>query len=165
LHHGAARIEKGKVDLVPERSLGLQAEVEYANEKFNLTVNGYYKRIDDFIYLKPTYPPQLTIRGAFPTFEYDQTDARMTGLDIQASYIFFSHLKIAGKASILRAFDLLADDWLIQMPADRYEASAEYMFDEGNKFKGTYLRITGSHVREPGFRQRGILRLSTRMEP
>ena len=148
LHHGAARIEKGKTDLVPERSLGLQAEVEYANEKFTLTVNGYYKRINDFIYLKPTYPPQLTIRGAFPTFEYDQTDARMTGLDMQASYIFFSHLKIAGKASVLRAFDLLTDDWLIQMPADRYEASAEYMFDEGNKFKGTYLRITGSHVNE-----------------
>lgn len=56
LHHGAARIEKGKVDLVPERSLGLQAEIEYANEKLNLTVNGYYKRINDFIYLKPTFP-------------------------------------------------------------------------------------------------------------
>jgi iron complex outermembrane receptor protein len=36
LHHGAARIEKGKTDLVPERSLGLQAELEYANEKFTL---------------------------------------------------------------------------------------------------------------------------------
>ena len=148
LHHGAARIEKGKPDLQTERSMGVQGEVEYTNDRWAFTVNTYYKRINDFIYLKPTYPPQLTIRGAFPTFAYDQTDVRMSGVDVQGSYVVASHLKLSAKASVLRAFDLRADDWLIQMPADRYEASAEYMFDEGNKFKETYLRLTVSRVME-----------------
>jgi iron complex outermembrane receptor protein len=55
---------------------------------------------------------------------------------------------LAGKASILRAFDLTNDDWLIQMPSDRYEASAEYLFDGGNKFRETYVRFTVGHVTE-----------------
>lgn len=148
LHHGAARIEKGKTDLSPERSFGLQGSIDHNNEKWSLDVNVYYKRINDFIYLKPAYPPQLTIRGAFPTFEYEQTDARMMGADVQLSYLFGNHFRLQGKASLLRAFDLRADDWLIYMPSDRYEASAEYLFDEGNKFKQTYVKITGAHVTE-----------------
>ena len=146
LHHGAARIEKGKPDLLPERSYSLQGSVERSGERFSLDLNLYYKRISDFIYLRPTYPPQLTIRGAFPTFAFAQTDARMTGADIQLSYVLTEHFSVVAKASLLRAFDLLADDWLIQMPADRYEAGAEYHFDEGNKFKQTYVKLTGAHV-------------------
>jgi iron complex outermembrane receptor protein len=148
LHHGAARIETGDPGLQPERSMGAAAAVDFSDSKWDLDVNVYYKRINDFIYLKPTYPPQLTIRGAFPSFEFDQTDARLMGTDIQLSYLFDNHFRLQGKASILRAFDLTNDDWLIQMPSDRYEASAEYLFDGGNKFRETYVKLTVGHVTE-----------------
>ncbi len=146
LHHGAARIETGRPDLTTERSFGLAAAVDYSNEKWAFDVDLYHKRINDFIYLKPTYPPQLTIRGAFPTFEFDQTDARLTGADVQLSYLIHNHLRLQGKASILRAFDLRADDWLIQMPADRFEGAVEYLFNGGNRFSQSYLKLTVGHV-------------------
>jgi iron complex outermembrane receptor protein len=100
------------------------------------------------MYLKPTYPPQLTIRGAFPSFEYHQTDARLMGTDIQASYLIDNHFRLLGKISLLRAYDLTNDDWIIQMPSDRYEGSAEYLFDGGNKFRQSYIKLTVAHVNE-----------------
>lgn len=146
LHHGAARIEKGRADLKTERSYGLATAIDYSDNKWAFDVDLYHKRINDFMYLKPTYPPELTIRGAFPTFEFDQTDARLTGFDFQLSYLIDNHLRLQGKASMLRAFDLVADDWLIQMPADRFEGAAEYLFNHGNRFSQSYVKITVGHV-------------------
>jgi iron complex outermembrane recepter protein len=148
LHHGAARIEAGDPGLQPEKSYGIAGAVDYGDAKWDIDVNIYYKRINNFMFLKPAYPPQLTIRGAFPSFEYDQTDARLAGTDVQISYLIDNHFRLQGKASLLRAFDLTNDDWLIQMPSDRYEASAEYLFDGGNKFRETYVRLTVGHVTE-----------------
>ncbi len=147
LHHGAARIEKGRADMQTERSYGLAAAVNYNDRKWAFDLDIYHKRIQDFMYLKPTYPPQLTIRGAFPTFEYDQTNASLTGIDVQLSYLIDNHLRLEGKASVLRAFDRVADDWLIQMPADRYEGGAEYLFSGGGRFSQSYVKLTANHVK------------------
>jgi iron complex outermembrane receptor protein len=141
LHHGAARIEKGKLDLDPERANSIMAGIQYNSEHLNVDVSAYVKKIDGFIYLKPTYPPQLTIRGAFPSFEFDQTNARLSGLDVNISYLFGHHIRWNGKASLLRAYDRIADDWLIQMPADRMENSLEYLFTDGKKWKQSYVRF------------------------
>lgn len=148
LHHGAARIETGKFDLQPERSFGIQAGVQYNSTDWDVDISLYNKMINDFIYLKPTYPPQLTIRGAFPTFEYNQTDARLRGADMQLGYIGAPHLKLMAKASLLRAFDRNTKDWLIQMPADRYEGGIEYLFNENNLLKQRYVKLNFSHVIE-----------------
>jgi iron complex outermembrane receptor protein len=142
LHHGAARIEKGKLDLDYERANSVMAGVQYASEHLMIDVGVYLKMIDDFIYLKPTYPPQLTIRGAFPSFEFDQTNARLSGIDLNISYLFGHHIKWTGKASLLRAYDRTADDWLIQMPADRMENSLEYLFSDGKTWKQSYVRVS-----------------------
>ena len=146
LHHGAARIETGKSNLLPERSFGVQAGIQFNSQVLDLDISFYNKMISDFIYLKPTYPPQLTIRGAFPTFEYNQTDANLRGLDMQIGYLTAPHLKLMAKASLLRAFDKKAKDWLIQMPADRYEGGIEYLFNETNRLKQRYIKLNFSHV-------------------
>lgn len=148
LHHGAARIETGKYNLKTERSYGLAGAIEYSDEKIFFDMDLYSKQIYDFIYLRPSFPPQLTIRGAFPTFVFAQTDARLTGLDIQFSYLIDHHLRLQAKGSMLRARDLKKDDWLIQMPADRYETGAEYLFKDGRKFRQSYMKITLQHVRK-----------------
>ena len=135
LHHGAARIEKGNADLKTERAYNMLGTLIVNKEKWEAEWGVYQKWINDFIYLKPTYPPLLTIRGAFPAFEYAQTNAMLTGSDLSLSYKINNHLSAQGKGSILRAFDRNAKTWLIQMPADRYETSLEYLFADGKKRK------------------------------
>jgi iron complex outermembrane receptor protein len=148
LHHGAARIEKGKLDLATERANSFMAGLQYDGSTFTADVSLYHKLVDGFIYLKPTYPPELTIRGAFPTFTFDQTDARLTGADVQVSWMPTHHVRLGGKGSILRAYDKTRDEWLIQMPADRGEVSAEYLFGDGKKWKQSWVKASMQYVSE-----------------
>ena len=77
LHHGAARIERGDPTINPERAYSLLGNLLYNNSKWEIDFGVYNKVISDFIYLKPTYPPLLTIRGAFPAFDFAQTVSLM----------------------------------------------------------------------------------------
>jgi iron complex outermembrane receptor protein len=46
---------------------------------FKSELTFYVAKINDYIYLAPLPDPVLTIRGAFPAFQYYQTNARLTG--------------------------------------------------------------------------------------
>jgi iron complex outermembrane recepter protein len=146
LHHGAARIEKGNPNLSPERSNNLSANLIFNNSKWDIDAGAYLKEIDGFIYLEPTFPPELTIRGAFPSFRYNQTNARLHGFDMSAAYNVDAHWNTSVKASILRAWNKEVKDWLIQMPADRYEAQLMYNFSNFKKLNETYISINTVYV-------------------
>ena len=148
LHHGAARIERGDPTINPERAYSLLGNLLYNNSKWEIDFGVYNKVISDFIYLKPTYPPLLTIRGAFPAFDFAQTDAVLTGSDINIGYKFNNHLQSHVKASILRAFDRRQNTWLIQMPSDRYEADLNYVFVDGRKIKQPSIKLSYQYVTE-----------------
>jgi len=146
LHHGAARIERGDPKLNPEKAYSILGTLIFNNEKWKAELGVYNKEIHDYIYLKPIYPALLTIRGAFPAFDYAQTNAALTGMDMRLAYRFTNHLQTHVKASALRAYDKTAKTWLIQMPSDRYEADLEYSFIDGKKLKQSSIKLGIQHV-------------------
>ena len=146
LHHGAARIEKGDPAIIPERAFNTLSNLVYNKEKWEIDAGVYLKEIADFIYLKPVYPALLTIRGAFPAFAYAQTNASLTGTDISVGYAISSHLKSKLKTSLLRAYNKTEKTWLIQMPADRYEAEIDYLFVDGKRLKNQSVRLAVQYV-------------------
>jgi iron complex outermembrane recepter protein len=146
LHHGAARIEKGNTELSAERSNNLSASVLINTSKWDIDAGIYIKEINDFIFLEPTFPPELTIRGAFPSFRYNQTNARLHGSDVTIQYTVNAHWLGTVKASVLRAWNKTAKDWLIQMPADRYETEVTYRFGNAKKINDTYISFSSTYV-------------------
>lgn len=140
LHHGAARLEKGNAALIPERANSIIGGFAYNKHKWQIEAEIFYKQISGFIYLKPTYPPQLTIRGAFPSFAFAQTDADLYGGDLSMGYRFNAHFKAKAKTSLLWAWDKTAGDWLIQMPPNNHQTELEYYFSEGKRWKQTYIK-------------------------
>lgn len=146
LHHSSARIETGNPSLVPERANSWMLNMDYQPFRWRFDIGFYYKDISNFIYLAPDYPPVLTIRGAFPSFSFRQTDARLHGLDATVGYVLTAHWKAEAKASILRAWDKTADDWLIQMPADRYELGLQYEFGNAKHWQDSYVKLSGQQV-------------------
>jgi iron complex outermembrane receptor protein len=148
LHHGAARIESGVPDLNPERAYSVLSALVFSNSKWEMDLGIYHKEINGFIYLKPTYPPLLTIRGAFPSFVFDQTDASLNGADFTLGYKFNNHFKSTVKSSWLRAYDRKEKTWLIQMPSDRYQADLQYTFIDGKKLKQSFVALSIQHVTE-----------------
>lgn len=127
LHHGAARIELGDKDLKPERSFGLNGDLNWQpDDGWRLQLGLYSQFISDYIYLEPG-TDVLTIRGYFKTFRYQQTNAWLNGADLtlerQWNKVFQSTLK----AATVLGRDVRRRDWLILMPQDqiRLETKAE----------------------------------------
>ncbi|MFN0276940.1 MAG: TonB-dependent receptor [Chitinophagales bacterium] len=148
LHHGAASLEFGNEDLNKEVSLNLQTGIELNNDVWFADAGVYMYKINDFIFLEPTLPPQLTIRGAFPVFYYKQTDANIYGLDATVKYLFPFRLQADARLSLLRARDVLNDSWIVSMPADRIGGGATYFFNTKNCFSELFIGTEVLHVFE-----------------
>jgi len=146
LHHGAAAVEYGDTNLVAENAYNSTLSLEYAKDKLVIQAEGYYNFINNFIYLAPTLPATLTIRGAFPTFNYKQVDAVLKGLDFKASYKLMKNLTWTGKAAVLRAFNQQTKNWLIGMPADRLENGLTFELPKLKSLQEAYLGISIGNV-------------------
>ncbi len=142
LHHGAAGIERGDSTMVTEKALNFTVSFEYKSEKLNFLVDGYYNIVEDFIYLRPTLENILTIKGAYPLFQYTQADAHLRGTDITIGYDLSKNWNITSRASILRAWNFSQNDHLILMPADRFENSLEYRFNDSNKLTNAFISVS-----------------------
>ncbi len=134
LHHGAAAIEEGNDQLVSEKSIKWINSLEKYTDRMKLSVSAYYNLITDYIYLRPE-SVELTIRGAFPVFRYQQTDAVLYGLDTDLEYIFSDRWTMNTKLSLIRAEDRKLNSPLINIPTSQLEGSVVYNFSEGRLLK------------------------------
>lgn len=148
VHHGSASYERGNPDLRPERALNQSLTIELDNKKnLNASLNLYYNLVQDFIFLEPRDQPQLTIRGAFPAFDYNQTDARLMGLDWSLNYEFMPGWTAESRLSLLRARNRRLNDYIIFMPADQFQHSLKYTFgNNANTNNAPFIRFTMVNV-------------------
>lgn len=149
IHEGSGTYEEGDINLKTERALNFTTGLFWFNEaktlSFDLALYANY--IDNFIYQQPKpNDPVLTIAGAFPKLQYQQTDALLKGIDLTGSYEFLKALTLTSKMSLLRAYNRSADDWLILMPSDRFTNSLKYSFSEGSKLKDNFISAEYSNV-------------------
>ncbi|GAB3824244.1 hypothetical protein GCM10028895_32250 [Pontibacter rugosus] len=150
VHHSAATYEVGDPTLESEQAYNFELSVDYFNNaRLNGKLSLYQNYINNFIYLAPLPKPVLTIRGAFPAFEYKQTDAALRGADLSLSYKLVPGLVVESKTSLLFAKNLNTNDYLIFMPANRFSNSLRYEFDhngQGKRVTETYLSVGGDQV-------------------
>ena len=93
MHQGVSSIEIGNQDLKQEQSTKSTLEYTFApNTRFSFSVLGYYHHFFNYIHLVPTSETQLTIRGAYPVFEYQQTQAFIAGIDFLSSFTISNSL-------------------------------------------------------------------------
>jgi iron complex outermembrane receptor protein len=148
LHHGSASFEMGDSTLKSEKAYNFSAQLKYEpDSSWNIDIGVYYNLIDDFINLVPSVPPTLTLRGAYPTFRYIQTNALLAGTDISVQRIFNKHWTGGVKAAILFARDRVKNDWLLQMPANRFEYDLTYNFST-QQMRNSYVQLKWIQVLE-----------------
>ncbi|QNF34308.1 TonB-dependent receptor [Adhaeribacter swui] len=156
LHHGTASIEIGDQNLKPETAYNLVATAVYqSTQKLNAELSVYSNYIQNYIYLAPVFPATLTVRGAFPTFRYTQTNARFTGADVSVNYRFAPPLSVQAKASVVRARNQTTKDYLILIPPDRLDATLRYEWQKQKfkKFSQSFIQVgtllVGEQTRVP----------------
>lgn len=143
---------QGNINLKPEKSVNISGGIFYnnSNKNFSAEINLYHNIIHDFIYMQPKPDePVLTVTGAAPKIEYEQTNATLTGADISLSYYFTPTIQWSSKASVLRARNTDINDWLILMPADRWRNELAYNFKNTGRLKNMYIAAEYVYVFKP----------------
>lgn len=148
LHHALATIELGRLDLKKEQSYKVNTTFHVQKGNLDLEVNPYFNFINDFVQLIPT-GVETTTRGAFPVYQYEQLNARLYGVDVSASYDFWSKkpevqssgdedgyrekkvLNINSNFSYIHGTDRVANEPLIDMPPAQFNNTATW-FDALN---------------------------------
>jgi iron complex outermembrane receptor protein len=148
LHHGAAAIELGDSTMKPEQSFKWMNTLTYhtPNNQFHASLNAYVHYIYQYIYLSPSDSFQESLRGAFPVFNYHQTDARFLGADLWADYRFLPRFTYAVNFSMIRAKDIRNNLFLPTIPADRLEHSLQWNLPNSVHFKNSYLQLAHVYV-------------------
>lgn len=75
VHHGTNRFEVGNANLETEKNLQLDVSLEYKTDHFELFGNGFYNKLNDYIYLSPTGE----VEDGAPVFNYIQNNAKLFG--------------------------------------------------------------------------------------
>ena len=140
VHQGVSGIEEGDPDLKSERSIKSVVSLKWKpTPRLYVESLFYYQEISDYIYLRPEEKFRLTVRGAFPVFIYDQTDAQIYGMDFTAGYELSPTVSSKLDYSYIRANDLEANIELINIPANNLNASLQYEMKESISLIGIQL--------------------------
>ncbi|GAA3995883.1 TonB-dependent receptor [Hymenobacter fastidiosus] len=133
----------GAPALRPETARGLSLSATWHdNPRFNGELTIYQTSFDGYIYQTPI-PEVLSVRGLFPSFRYQQTDARFRGADLLVSYHLLLPLTLGVKAATVFERDRTRDDYLILAPADRAELWLRYeqpVSPVGRRVAGRYAQ-------------------------
>lgn len=130
VHHGSASYEIGDVNLKTEKAIENAVVLNFSNKFYQLEILGYFNHLRNYVFLAPTGNSVLTIRGAFPSFKYTQTNARFVGFDISNSISKFQRFSVTNQLSLLWADDLTRNQPLIFIPANKLETVLNYNFNK-----------------------------------
>lgn len=136
LHHSTATIELGDLRLQQEKSYKLNASLVKDFSKISVEVNPYINRIDDFMTLEPN-GIETTIRGAFPVFEYRQTQAFFAGIDVEFSYQITQQTLLNGQLAYTYAEDTQLNRPIIDIPPFNTRMELSHRVEEWNNLSLT----------------------------
>jgi len=134
LHHATGQIELGDLRLKQETSFKASTTFAYATDKISIEVNPFVNSISDFMFLQPT-GLEYTNRGAFPVWEYLQTDARLTGVDVTLDIDLAQNWNYHTTFAYVHGKDLSSGRPLIDMPPANWANGVSFHKKEWSDFE------------------------------
>jgi iron complex outermembrane receptor protein len=146
VHHGTAQYEIGDSTLVPERSINADLTLRHLGARSRLEISAFQNQINQFIYLRPGAPIS-TVRGAYPSYLYAHTDARLRGVEVTGQVDPVAALSLYANLNVVRGVDRITGDPLYDMPADRLTASARVFAPSSARWTSPYVELGTTLVR------------------
>jgi iron complex outermembrane receptor protein len=154
LHQGVSGIEQGNLNLKSENSFKTTFSLNgVIRKKLTFEALFYFQKIKNYILLIPQNEIQLTIRGAFPLFRYEQTDAQIWGSDLMLNYKITDFFNLKMTYNLLKGNDLTHDLPLINMPSNQFRSEIQYVIPKWKSFKNITISLDNQYV----FQQKNIL--------
>ena len=125
LHHSTGQIELGDLNLKKEQSFKLNTTLKKQWQTFVMEINPFINRISNFIYLQPV-DLETTTRGAFPVWDFKQTEALLTGIDLSSKWNITEHFSHESNLAYVNGNNLTTDDSLIDIPPFVWNNKVQY---------------------------------------
>jgi iron complex outermembrane receptor protein len=132
--------------MTKERAYSFSSAIHYAHNKLRFRVEPFYHYFQNFIYLKPSGETQLSIRGAFPVFNYVQTNARFLGSDIDFQYQLNNHWYTQIDASFLWVKDIKNNRYIFGIPSQRIKGELKYAIIDRLGLRNGHFRFGAQYV-------------------
>lgn len=156
VHHGTASYEIGNRNLRAERALNTALTLTAGKaDQWNIQAESFYYRVYDYIYSRPDTVPTLTIRGAFPTFRFEQADSDLYGFNLGTQVRLLHGLWWQTSGSLLYGYNRAAEEPLIWIPPANITQTLSWRWRKHTPpIKDAELSISGAWVarqsRTPG---------------
>jgi iron complex outermembrane recepter protein len=131
LHHSTGVIELGDLALEKEQSVKLSTTFVKKWKGFSIEINPYINCIHNYMFLTPT-DFETTIRGAFPVWEYQQTNAQIAGIDFQTHWSMVNNWDYWFSFAYVNGKDKTKNGPLIDMPSFTFTNKIQYSRKEWN---------------------------------
>lgn len=146
VHQSAAAWEFGDSSLTLEQAYNNNLSFTLNSKKLTVEAGIYVNYFHHYIYAQPDLNYITTVEGTFPAFSYKQVNALFEGLDLSINYSILKNLSLISKTSIVRARNLTIHDWLIGLPADRFDNSLRYEWPAAGKWKHIFIEANNLAV-------------------
>jgi len=147
VHHGTAQYELGDASLRTERTWNVDGTLRRAGTAIDLQLSAYRNQISDYIFLQPR-EPVLSIRGAYPAFQFQQTNAVITGVEASFTARPVAGLEVRGSGSALRGTDKRTAAPLFDMPADRLQLGVRWVLPSTSWTSLPFIDVGATVVRD-----------------
>ncbi|UGS20903.1 TonB-dependent receptor [Flavobacterium cyclinae] len=135
LHHSTGQIELGDLRLEKEQAYKFNTTFNKDWKSFRIQINPFINRISNFIYLQPT-GFETTIRGAFPVWEFKQTEALLAGFDVNTKWEISNHFSHELGMAYVNGQNLSTNEYLIDMPPFVINNKIQYKNESWFNFVG-----------------------------
>ncbi len=146
IHLSAASYERGDSTLKSERSYNFTLSGKYESDKLGGEIVLYDNIINNFIYAKPSLQPITLISGTYPYFKYTQANVDLKGADVDITYKPVKQLSVESKTSLLWAWNKTEKDYLIFMPANRFDNTLKYTAEKIMGVTNAYISLQNISV-------------------
>jgi iron complex outermembrane receptor protein len=134
LHHSTGVIELGDLALDKEQAIKLSTTLQKKWTAFSVEVNPFINSIRNFMFLRPV-GFETTIRGAFPVWEYQQTNARLAGVDVQTHWKISKQWQHDFTLAYVNGKDITNKQSLIDIPPLNLSNKFQFSKREWNDLK------------------------------
>lgn len=147
VHHGAAQYEVGDNTLGVERVVGADVTGMFRVGKHTLEINVYGNLYHDYILLVPdALHPAVTVRGVFPKFLYQQTNAIIAGAELTTDTQISRVVAFTMRGAYTYGQDLIHREPLFRMPPSTLQIAVHVHDHDIMGLENVYAEFTGRSV-------------------
>ncbi|AFM11070.1 TonB-dependent receptor [Turneriella parva] len=173
VHEGAGTYDIGKNDLKSETSVTTDSGIRVRKGKVRAELNGYYNRIDNYVFAVPTGNIQNVDGNAYPEYQTTQGRATIYGGEADGEFAPLKWLTLSAGVDLIYGRNETLGEPLALIPANRYRTGITFSGDKLGSILNPYISLKARYVARkteisaaertlyPGFADYTLVSLST----